>query len=96
MRRCGSASGAEPRGPLSLKQGGRERGAGKGGRTEGRASVARTVVKFAIQAAAEARRRARAESDESLCYEEVWCVIDVDEYPNLAAAQALGAVGLVD
>ncbi len=54
-----------------------------------------TVVEFAIKAMKAANKRAKEEKDDNLAYEEVWCVIDVDEHPNLGAAQALaGAHGI--
>lgn len=50
------------------------------------AGVPRTVVKRAVQRKKEAERYARSLRDEYFKYDEVWCVIDVDEHPGLDEA----------
>lgn len=48
--------------------------------------VPKTAVELAIELRDEADRDARAKDDEYLRYDEVWCVFDVDEHPNLEEA----------
>ncbi|WP_153819652.1 RloB domain-containing protein [Polyangium spumosum] len=46
-----------------------------------------TVVEIAKRERDIAAQRAKEEKDENLLWNEVWAVIDVDEHPNLEAAQ---------
>ena len=48
-----------------------------------------TLVQLALRLKQEAARRARAESDENLHFDEVWCVYDVDDHPKLNDARQL-------
>lgn len=48
-----------------------------------------TVVRAAVRLKAEAERRADAERDDNLLYDEVWAVYDVDKHPNLNDATQL-------
>lgn len=48
--------------------------------------VPKTVVELAIELRNEAENDARSQKDENLKYDEVWCVFDVDEHPNLEQA----------
>lgn len=45
-----------------------------------------TVVERAIALRKEAADRAKSERDDNLLFDEVWCVFDVDEHPNLTRA----------
>ena len=55
---------------------------------EGKAGVPKTVVQVAIDLRDAADREAKAQKDENLRFDEVWCVFDVDEHPNLDEACA--------
>lgn len=48
--------------------------------------VPRSLVAEAAAKLKGARRAARRERDDSLAYDQVWCVFDVDEHPGVAAA----------
>ena len=56
---------------------------------EGKASV--TLVKRALELRDEAERAARAQRDDNLRFDEVWCVCDVDEHRHLDQALELAA-----
>lgn len=49
------------------------------------------LVRRAIRERDDARRRARAEGDENLAYDEVWCISDVDRHHHLNDARQLAA-----
>lgn len=49
--------------------------------------VPKTVVEYAVERKKAAYREARRYSDQYRAYDEVWCVIDVDEHPRLAEAK---------
>jgi hypothetical protein len=53
------------------------------------AGVPLTVVNRALAMDAQAKDDAKANQDDNLKYDEVWCVFDVDEHPNLAKALEL-------
>jgi hypothetical protein len=59
--------------------------------------VPRSLVATASARLKAARRAARRQQDDSLSYDQVWCVFDIDEHPAMAAAldqaRALG-IGL--
>lgn len=46
----------------------------------------RTLVRVAKERKREAEREARRQGDPALAYDQVWCVFDVDEHPNLGDA----------
>lgn len=48
--------------------------------------VPRTVVENAKEEMRKAKKRARREHDDNLIYDEVWCVFDVDQHPNIPGA----------
>lgn len=48
--------------------------------------VPRTLVRRAVQLKKEANRAAKSQRDDHLRYDEVWCVFDIDDHPDLAAA----------
>ena len=48
--------------------------------------VPKTVVQVAIELRDVAIRKARSYQDENLRFDEVWCVFDVDEHPNIDEA----------
>ncbi|MFG6096031.1 RloB family protein [Leptothoe sp. ISB3NOV94-8A] len=48
--------------------------------------VPKTIVEYAINRKAEAEKRARRERDENLVFDEVWCVFDIDQHPNIPEA----------
>jgi RloB-like protein len=49
--------------------------------------VPKTLVEYAVERKKDAERRAKSERDIFLRYDEVWCVFDVDEHPNLPEAK---------
>ena len=49
--------------------------------------VPKSLVEYALERVAVARREARRNRDPYLNYDEVWCVFDVDNHPNLAEAR---------
>lgn len=51
--------------------------------------VPRTIVERAKEIKQKAEKRARAEKDENLRYDEVWCVFDVDEHPSVEDAKQM-------
>lgn len=51
-----------------------------------RGGVPKTLVERAVEMKKEARRQAKLARDEDLAYDEIWCVFDVDEHPNINAA----------
>ncbi len=48
--------------------------------------VPKTLVESAVERKKSAERQARKEKDPFVKYDEVWCVFDVDEHPNLKEA----------
>lgn len=48
-----------------------------------------TVVETAVRLQMEAEEAAHRERDENLRFDSIWAVVDVDEHPNLEAAQKL-------
>jgi hypothetical protein len=55
----------------------------------GGAGVPRTIVESAREFKREAERRARRENDENLRHDEVWCVFDIDQHPNIPDAKQM-------
>ncbi|MDA1016480.1 MAG: RloB family protein [Planctomycetota bacterium] len=55
----------------------------------GGAGVPKTIVESAKDLKRNAAKRARRESDENLDYDEVWCVFDVDQHPNISDARQM-------
>ena len=55
----------------------------------GGAGVPKTIVESAKERKRGAEKRARREKDDNLCYDEVWCVFDVDEHPNIPDAKQM-------
>lgn len=49
----------------------------------------KTIVESARELKRAAEKRARREHDENLRYDEVWCVFDVDQHPNLPDAMQM-------
>jgi hypothetical protein len=47
------------------------------------------LVEEAVARTRTATRRARKDRDDNLLYDQVWCVMDVDNHPQLSAAKAL-------
>lgn len=58
--------------------------------------VPMTLVERAIALRAEAQHQARAQRDDNLLYDEVWCVCDVDEHPRLDEACELAKAQGID
>lgn len=56
----------------------------------------RTLVELALGFERAAEERARAERDENLAFDEVWCVYDVDDHPKLNDARQLAAAHGID
>ncbi|MFO0905519.1 MAG: RloB family protein [Pirellulales bacterium] len=50
------------------------------------AGVPKSIVESAKELKQAAEKRARREDDENLKYDEVWCVFDVDQHPNIPEA----------
>ncbi|MHB8899499.1 MAG: RloB family protein [Thermoguttaceae bacterium] len=55
----------------------------------GGVGVPKTIVESAKERKRQAEKRARRENDENLCYDEVWCVFDVDQHPNIPHAKQM-------
>ena len=55
----------------------------------GAASDPRTIVESAKELRNEAKTQARREKDDNICYDEVWCVFDVDKHPNIPDAKQM-------
>lgn len=55
----------------------------------GGVGVPRTIVEVAKSRKKQAERSARREKDDNLKYDEVWCVFDVDEHPNISDAKQM-------
>lgn len=55
------------------------------------AGVPFSLVTAARDLKHEAKRRAKAEDDDNLHYEDVWCVFDVDDHPRLEDARVMAA-----
>lgn len=55
----------------------------------GGAGVPKTIVEVAKQRKKDAEKRARREGDENLIYDEVWCVFDIDQHPNIPDAKQM-------
>lgn len=51
------------------------------------AGVPKTLVEHAVDRKREAALKARRLKDDSYLYDEVWCVFDVDQHPNLPQAK---------
>jgi hypothetical protein len=50
-----------------------------------------TLVNRAVAKRQESQREAGREEDENLLYDQVWCVFDIDEHPNLEVARRKAA-----
>lgn len=50
-----------------------------------------TTVQIAVRLKRQAELRAKAERDDNLLFDEVWCAYDVDEHPNMNDARQLAA-----
>lgn len=50
------------------------------------AGVPKTIVETAKELKAENKKEAKAQKDENLKFDEVWCVFDIDEHPNIPQA----------
>ncbi len=55
----------------------------------GGVGVPKTLVASAKKRKKAAEKRARRENDDNLLFDEVWCVFDVDEHPNIADAKQM-------
>ncbi len=55
----------------------------------GGVGVPRTIVEFAKDRKIEAEEQARGAKDDNLRYDEVWCVFDFDEHPNIPDAKQM-------
>lgn len=55
-----------------------------------------TLVRNARERKVRAEREARRENDDFLKYDEVWCVFDIDEHPNLHDALQLAAANKIE
>jgi hypothetical protein len=55
----------------------------------GGAGVPKTVVKAAKDRKRENEERAERERDDNLRYDQVWCVFDIDDHPNVSDAKQM-------
>ena len=55
----------------------------------GGAGVPKTIVESAKELKNEAEKQARGAKDDNLRYNEVWCVFDFDEHPNIPDAKQM-------
>lgn len=55
----------------------------------GGAGVPKTIVESAKERKKESEKQARGEKDENLLFDEVWCVFDFDEHPNIPDARQM-------
>ena len=55
----------------------------------GGVGVPKTIVEFAKDRKIEAEEQARGAKDDNLRYDEVWCVFDFDEHPNIPDAKQM-------
>lgn len=55
----------------------------------GGVGVPLSIVQAAKSQKTDAEERAASENNENLCYDEVWCVFDVDEHPNVSTAKQM-------
>jgi hypothetical protein len=51
--------------------------------------VPRSIVAYARDRKKQREKQSRRENDDNLRYDQVWCVIDVDEHPNLNDAKQM-------
>lgn len=51
----------------------------------------RALVEYAAEMAAQADEQARRTGDDNLRYDEIWCVLDVDEHARLEEARRIGS-----
>lgn len=58
-------------------------------KVKGGAGVPKTIVESAKRLKKQAEKRARSENDENLRYDEVWCVFDFDQHPNIPDAKQM-------
>ncbi len=62
----------------------------------GGVGVPKTIVEFAKDRKIEAEEQARGARDENLRYDEVWCVFDFDEHPNIPDAKQMARDNGID
>jgi hypothetical protein len=55
----------------------------------GGAGVPKTIVESAKERKKAAEKRARREGDDNLSYDQVWCVFDIDQHPNVPDAKQM-------
>ncbi|MEQ1501355.1 MAG: RloB family protein [Myxococcota bacterium] len=60
-------------------------------KVEGAGGVPLTLVRTAVRLKEEAEGEARRSDDPFAAYDEVWCVFDVDDHPNIPDAKQLAA-----
>jgi hypothetical protein len=65
-------------------------------KTEEGVGVPRSVVEVAKKMKKEADRRAVAEEDDNLRFDEVWCVFDVDDHPDVANSKQMAIDNGID
>ena len=53
------------------------------------AGVPKSIVESAKRLKTDAAKRARQENDDNLKFDEVWCVFDVDQHPNMPEAKQM-------
>lgn len=62
----------------------------------GEHGVPRTLVEHAKDRKLRAAREAKSKHDDNLAYDEVWCVFDIDEHPNVAEARNMAAANGIE
>lgn len=56
-------------------------------RIDGDGGVPKSLVERAVKELKSSRRAARGARDQNLLYDEIWCLFDVDEHPNIEDAK---------
>lgn len=62
----------------------------------GGAGVPKSIVEAAKERKREAEKRARREKDDNLGYDQVWCVFDIDQHPNIPDARQMARDNGID
>lgn len=55
----------------------------------------KTLVEFAKAFKLAKQRQAKKEGDENLAYDQVWCVFDIDQHPNVTEARQMAAANSI-
>jgi hypothetical protein len=58
-------------------------------RVEGGKGAPKTLVEYAKSLKVARDKQAKKEGDDNLAYDQVWCVFDIDQHPNVAEARQM-------